>query len=118
MHRFTQGDLGDDALDELRERVTETDDRFVELRREETFSMRFYRVTDGTEGPHRPIGGDGVYSVVSGQARFRRGDETHQVEAGDVLHVERGDDHRFVDVETPLEALVVVSPPDTTVAGV
>ncbi|MFW6153535.1 MAG: cupin domain-containing protein [Halobacteriota archaeon] len=93
------------------EELEATDERDLEFLRTETLSLEVYRLGAGSADPQEPHTEDEVYYVLKGRADIRVEDERHPVQPGDVIHVERGVDHRFVDIEEDLVALVVFTPP-------
>jgi len=59
-----------------------------------------------TQNPHEE---DEVYYVLRGRGQMTAGEETSKVEAGDLLYVDAGLQHRFHDIEEELELLVFFS---------
>lgn len=99
------------SIDSLAERLKREDKLFVEFLRVDSMSLEIYRLAPGQSDPQDPHTEDEVYYVVSGIASIRVGDETYEVEAGDVVHVERAVEHYFFDVKETLVAFVVFVPP-------
>jgi mannose-6-phosphate isomerase-like protein (cupin superfamily) len=94
----------------LRERHDESGEPYLEFLREASMSAGLYRVPAGEPDRQTPHDEDEVYVVTAGRASIEIEGETYPVEEGDVVFVERGADHRFVDIEADLEALVVFAP--------
>jgi mannose-6-phosphate isomerase-like protein (cupin superfamily) len=64
----------------------------------------------GARDPQEPHTEDEVYHVVGGKGRIRVGEEDRTVEAGTVVFVEAGVDHRFHSIEEDLTVLVFFAP--------
>jgi quercetin dioxygenase-like cupin family protein len=58
-----------------------------------------------TAAPKNPHTEDEIYYIVSGSGMLRVGDETYDVEAGDVVFVEQGVEHDFFNIEEEITAL-------------
>lgn len=102
------------AIDDVRERAADHDDLYLEFLREPSLSVGLYTIPAGGTDPQEPHDEDEVYHVLSGRATFEHEGESYPVDAGDVIYVPAGDDHRFVDVEVRLETLVVFAPAEGT----
>lgn len=87
---------------------------YREFLREDSLSVGLYTVPAGGEDPQTPHTEDEVYHVVSGRSNVRIDDAVYPVEPGSVIFVERGVDHRFVDVEETLTTLVFFAPAEGT----
>ncbi len=57
--------------------------------------------------PKNPHTEDEVYYIVSGSGSIRVGDETYDVETGDVVFVEQGMEHDFFDIDEEITALTI-----------
>ena len=79
-------------------------ERFVELFAHGTLSVELY--APHRTDPQHPHTRDEVYVVVGGTGRFLRGEEEVVFERGDVLFVEAGEVHRFVDFSQDFAAWV------------
>ncbi|MDZ7700669.1 MAG: cupin domain-containing protein [Halobacteriales archaeon] len=90
--------------------------RWAELLRADALSVGRYVVEAGGPDEQDPHTEDEIYYVLSGRGDVRIGDERHPVEPGDVVYVDRGVDHAFVDVEERLDLLVVFAPPEGSLA--
>jgi mannose-6-phosphate isomerase-like protein (cupin superfamily) len=104
------------AVPELLDSLTDDvdDPHYHEFLRRESLSVGLYRLPAGVVDPQEPHTEDEVYYVVSGRATIEVADESTAVEAGDVVFVERGVDHRFVDIEEELVVLVLFAPAEGT----
>ena len=72
------------------------------------FGLYAPRGTD-TQGPHKQ---DELYFIISGSGRFVKNGETKPVAPHDVIFVEAGADHRFVDFTEDFAAWVVFWGPE------
>ena len=108
--------MGPSHLDDARAAHRDTGERYHELLRTSTMSVGLYALPAGATDEQTPHAEDEVYHVLAGRAALEVGDERHPVAPGAVMYVERGVDHRFVDVEDDLEVLVVFAPPEGTLA--
>ena len=86
---------------------------YLEFVRSGSMSVGLYVLdagaTDG-QSPHRE---DEIYVVLAGHARFTAGDESREVDRGDVIYVAAGVAHKFHDIVERLELIVVFAPPET-----
>jgi mannose-6-phosphate isomerase-like protein (cupin superfamily) len=105
------------SIETLRERLRERGDHYLEFLREASMSAGLYRIPAGEADPQTPHTEDEVYVVTAGRASIEMDGETHPVEEGDVVFVERGVEHRFTDVEADLETLVLFAPPEGSLDG-
>lgn len=84
--------------------------RFVTLFQRGTLSLELYAPQgDDRQTPHVQ---DELYVVVSGHGEFINGDERHLFQAGDVLFVPAGVEHRFVNFSDDFQTWVVFYGPD------
>ena len=104
------------AIDDLTDHLAQEDDLFVEFLRRDSMSLEVYHLPAGGTDPQDPHTEDEVYYVVSGIAKIRIGDETHVVEEGDIVFVEREIEHYFFDIEEDLLTLIFFAPPRTALA--
>ena len=86
---------------------------YQEFLRRASVSMGLYILPAGGEDAQHPHDSDEVYVVQSGTARLQVEDETFDVGPGSVVSVDRGRDHRFLDITENLVVLVVFAPPET-----
>lgn len=93
------------------------DEPYLEFLRRDSLSVGVYRLPAGGVDPQDPHSEDEVYYVVSGRARIEVDGDVSPVEPGDVVFVERGVDHRFVDIEAELVVLVFFAPAEGSLAG-
>lgn len=84
--------------------------RFVTLFQRGTLSLELYAPQgDDRQTPHIQ---DELYVVVSGHGEFINGDERHPFQAGDVLFVPAGVEHRFVNFSDDFQTWVVFCGPE------
>lgn len=84
--------------------------RYVGFIRVPALSVGVYRVAAGVKDEQKPHTEDEVYYVVEGRAKFWCAGEVREVGPGSILFVERGVDHRFIDIFEELVVLVVFGP--------
>lgn len=72
-----------------------------------TVGLKRYSEGTAREKGTRTHADDELHYVLSGAGEMRVGDETHSVDAGDLLYVERGASHDIVEVEDELTVLKV-----------
>src|SRR5262245_24293317 len=85
---------------------------WLEFLRVPSMSMGVYHLKAGQTDGQKPHTEDEAYYVIGGRARFACEGETRKVGAGTVIFVERGVEHRFVDVVEDLTVLVFFAPPE------
>lgn len=100
------------SLDDVRADHDTGEERYNEFLREDALSVGRYVLPAGGEDPQEPHTEDEVYLVLEGLADVEIGDEVHGVEPGDVIYVDRGVEHKFVNIERRLDLLVVFAPPE------
>ncbi len=99
-----------EAFDLARLLSSPSEEPYLEFLRVPSLSVGLYTLPAGAPDPQRPHTEDEVYHVVGGRARIRVGAEDRAVEAGTVVFVEAGVDHRFYDIEEDLTVLVFFAP--------
>lgn len=60
--------------------------------------------------PKNPHNEEELYYVLSGAAQMRVGDDTYDVDAGDLVHVEPSLEHDFFNITEDLTVLIVLGP--------
>ena len=103
-----------EALDLARLLSSPSEDPYLEFLRVPSLSVGLYSLPAGAEDPQEPHTEDEVYHVVGGRARIRVGAENRAVEAGTVVFVEAGVEHRFYAIEEDLRVLVFFAPAEGT----
>lgn len=100
-------------LDDLSRARRAAGRRYYEFLRVRALSMGLYGLPEGGEDPQNPHEEDEVYHVVRGRATLSVAGEDRPVEAGSVVYVAAGVEHRFHSIEEDLEVLVVFAPAET-----
>ena len=73
-------------------------------------SMGLYVLPVGSTDPQQPHGEDEVYYVISGRGQIRVDDEDRPIQAGSIVYVAQGAEHRFHTIEEELQLLVFFAP--------
>ncbi|MFW6383816.1 MAG: cupin domain-containing protein [Halodesulfurarchaeum sp.] len=95
---------------DLFETLDASEDRqHFEVLNEETMTVEVGRYKEGTSEPKNPHTGDEIYYVIEGSGMARVGDDTFGVSAGDVVHVEAGNEHDFFNIEETMRVLIVLA---------
>jgi quercetin dioxygenase-like cupin family protein len=97
-------------LGEILARREQAGQAYLEFLRVPALSVGVYHLKAGAADPQQPHGEDEVYFVLGGRGKFRAGAEVKPAEAGAVLFVEKGAEHRFFDIEEDLTVLVFFAP--------
>ncbi len=106
-----------EAFDLARLLSSPSEEPYYEFLRVPSLSVGLYALPAGATDPQRPHTEDEVYHVVGGRARIRVGGEDRAVEAGTVVFVEAGVEHRFYAIEEDLTVLVFFAPAEGTEGG-
>jgi quercetin dioxygenase-like cupin family protein len=96
--------------EELVEQQRESGQAYLEFLRRESLSVGVYALPKGATDPQQPHTEDEVYVVLEGVATLRVEAERHAVEAGSIVFVEAGVEHRFEAIESDLNVLVFFAP--------
>ena len=99
-------------IESLRDQVS-LDHPYHEFIRIPAMSAGLYVLSAGATDRQQPHREDEIYYVVRGKAKMRLGAEESSVQAGSVIFVESGLEHRFFDIEKELAVLVVFAPAET-----
>ena len=86
---------------------------WLEFLRVPSMSAGLYRLPKGGEDQQTPHREDEVYVILEGRATLEVDGERVAVGPDSVAFVEAHADHRFVDIEKDLLALVVFAPAET-----
>jgi quercetin dioxygenase-like cupin family protein len=87
-----------------------SEEPYLEFLRVPSLSAGLYVLPAGAPDLQQPHTEDEVYHVLSGKGRIGVGAEDCAVEAGTVVFVEAGVDHRFYAIEEDLTVLVLFAP--------
>ncbi len=86
---------------------------YLEFLRVSALSAGVYVLPAGQPDPQQPHHEDEVYYVVSGRGMIRVAEEDRQVQAGSVIYVAAGVEHRFHSITEDLRILVFFAPAET-----
>ena len=86
---------------------------YREFLRVPAMSAGLYVLAAGDTDSQRPHHEDEMYYVVRGKARFRAGEEDHEISTGSVLFVAAEVEHRFHEIREELAVLVFFAPAET-----
>ncbi len=89
---------------------SQSTDEYLEFLRVPSLSVGLYMLSAGTVDPQQPHTEDEVYYVVSGRGSIQVGTENREVEAGTVVFVGAGVEHRFHSIAEDLVVLVFFAP--------
>jgi mannose-6-phosphate isomerase-like protein (cupin superfamily) len=101
------------TLADLEKAQTTNGRPYEEFLRREGFSMGMYRLGAGGADNQHPHQADEVYLIMRGQAGLEVEGQRIDVEPGSIVSVDRGADHRFVDITDDLQVVVIFAPPET-----
>jgi mannose-6-phosphate isomerase-like protein (cupin superfamily) len=99
-------------VDALRQKYGGAESPYNEFLRRRGMSVGLYVLPVGVEDKQTPHMADEVYVVLQGRGRLRVVDEETEVKPGQVISVDHGEEHQFVEVTEDLHMLVVFAPPD------
>ena len=99
-----------DQINQILRQLDEGGKKYLEFIRAPALSVGVYRLAAGARDEQKPHSEDEVYYVISGRAKFFCAGEVADVKAGAILFVERGVEHRFIDIVQELVVLVVFGP--------
>jgi mannose-6-phosphate isomerase-like protein (cupin superfamily) len=100
------------SLDAVEEAQSSSAAAYREFLRRPGFSMGMYLLPAGSQDAQHPHSADEVYVVQHGRAQLEVDGEKSDVGPGDVISVDRGRDHRFLNITEDLAVLVIFAPPD------
>jgi quercetin dioxygenase-like cupin family protein len=87
---------------------------YLEFLRVPALSAGLYVLPSGGVDAQQPHTEDEVYYIVSGRGAIQVEGESRAVEAGSVVYVKAGDDHRFHNIAEDLVILVFFAPAEYT----
>jgi mannose-6-phosphate isomerase-like protein (cupin superfamily) len=87
---------------------------YLEFLRVPSLSMGLYVLKAGGVDPQSPHTEDEVYYVAAGRGMIHVGGEDQPVEAGSVVFVEAGVEHRFHSITEDLHIMVFFAPAEYT----
>lgn len=89
-------------------------DSYLEFLRVSSLSVGLYVLPAGSIDGQQPHTEDEVYYVVRGKGRFTHANEEQAVQAGSILFVAAGVEHRFHSITDDLKIIVFFAPPEYT----
>jgi drug/metabolite transporter (DMT)-like permease/mannose-6-phosphate isomerase-like protein (cupin superfamily) len=93
-----------------------SDRSYLEFLREPSLSVGIYSLPAGGTDTQQPHTEDEVYYVVSGRATIKLGEEDRPVQAGSLVFVKAGVEHRFHTITEDLTTLVFFAPAEYSLA--
>jgi mannose-6-phosphate isomerase-like protein (cupin superfamily) len=100
------------ALNAVAEAQSSSAVAYREFLRRPGFSMGMYLLPAGSKDAQHPHTADEVYIVQGGRAQLEVEGNTVDVGPGDVVSVDRGRDHHFLNISEDLAVLVIFAPPE------
>ena len=101
MDSFTVSDVAEDVSD---------NEESIEKLRTDAVSLEIMTFEEGDEDPMHAHAEDEIYHVDSGNAQLNIEGDTYDVSEGDVIHLEPGTDHQFLNFEDELVMTVLYAP--------
>jgi mannose-1-phosphate guanylyltransferase len=103
------------SLSEFVEELDDGESHYLDVLDEDSMRVEIARYPN--PAPKYPHDEDELYYILSGSGTARVGDEEYALGEGDLLYVERGREHAFVDIEAELTALIVFAGAEENVLG-
>jgi len=63
-----------------------------------------------SSAPKNPHNEEELYYILSGSGKLRVGDDTHDIEAGDLVYVEPATEHDFFHITEEVTVLIIFGP--------
>lgn len=98
---------------ELQERRRVGNRAYLEFLHVPTMSAGIYELAAGATDLQQPHNEDEIYYVVRGRAQIRVDGEDRAVQAGSIIFVAAGVEHRFHSIEDDLSVLVLFAPAES-----
>ncbi len=99
------------SLDAVKAAQSSSAAAYREFLRRPGFSMGLYLLPAGGQDAQHPHSADEVYIIQHGRAQLEVEGETVDAGPGDVISVDRGRDHHFLNIREDLTVLVIFAPP-------
>ena len=93
-------------LDDLKAQREQSGKPYLEFLRTPTLSMGLYVLKMGVTDLQAPHTRDETYHILRGRAMCRIGDEERPIQAGTILFIRAGVEHRFHSITEDLDILV------------
>jgi mannose-6-phosphate isomerase-like protein (cupin superfamily) len=100
------------SLDAVEKAQSSSAAAYREFLRRPGFSMGLYLLPAGRKEAQHPHNAEEVYTVQHGRGQLEVEGERFDVGPGDVISVDRGRDHHFLNITEDLTVLVIFAPPD------
>ena len=100
------------SLDAVKAAQNSSAAAYREFLRRPGFSMGLYLLPAGGQDAQHPHSADEVYLVQHGRAQLEVEGEIIDAGPGDVISVDRGRGHHFLNISEDLAVLVIFAPPD------
>ncbi len=94
-------------IDELERERAKKKSAYLSFLNVPALSTGLYVLDAGATDGQSPHARDEIYYVVEGKGKIRIADATSDVQAGSVIYVKAGVEHRFLDIEKKLTLVVV-----------
>jgi len=104
-----------DSTTELIDRIRDGEQNYIEVLSEDSMSVELAQYPN--PAPKHPHKEDELYYIISGSGTVQVGNETHDIDEGDVVYVEQGVEHDFFDIDDEITALVVFTSQQDSVLG-
>jgi quercetin dioxygenase-like cupin family protein len=92
--------------EELVEQLEQDEANHLEVLDEESLTVEISRYSEGEYPPGNVHDEDELYYILSGAGTVEVADEMHSIEGGDVVYVERGTEHGFVEVDEDITVVI------------
>src|SRR6185295_19479657 len=96
-----------ETIERVLAELNETGKKYLEFIRVPDLSVGVYRLRAGEVDQQKPHTEDEVYYVIRGRGKFFCAGELREVGPESILFVERGVEHRFIDIVEELVVLVL-----------
>lgn len=95
------------SIPDLLEELESTDVHHRPVLETESMTVEVGRYPSESAAPKNPHNEDELYYVLSGTGKLRVGDETYDVQSGDLVYVEPELEHDFFAIEEAITVLIV-----------
>jgi mannose-6-phosphate isomerase-like protein (cupin superfamily) len=97
-------------INEISAERAATDKLYLEFIKSSSLSVGLYELKAGENDPQQPHTEDEVYYVIDGQGEIFVDGEDREVNAGSIVYVAAGAEHRFHSITKNLSLLVFFAP--------
>jgi len=99
--------------DDLHKQRVQIGKPYLEFLRVPAMSAGLYVLVPGATDRQSPHDEDEIYYVIRGCSRMRVGAQDYSVEAGSIIFVAAGVEHRFYEIKEEMAVLVIFAPAET-----